>query len=489
MSGATVARIAALAALALVAIAAAAIVNGGGNPYQVRAVFADTGGLVTGFRVRIDGAPVGTVSSLRLDHQDHVVATLDLDRSAAPVGRNATVTVRAADLLGEKFVDLQPGNRQDPAPSGTEIPISRTGLAVELDDVLNSLDLTTRGALRAFLDETGTAFAGRGGDLASLLAVLPPSLDQTRQLLAQLGQNNGALGNLVSESDRVVASVTAQRATLGHLVGSASDTLNTLASKRAQLASTVADAPATLTALRRALAALERAAIPLGPAATGLAQTAPPLTATLRELPSVTAAAKPTLATIRQISPTLITLATRGTPVVRRLKPLTSQLATFSSSLSPVTSTLDRGAADVLGLMEGWSRSTQGRDAAGHVFRFGLTVSPATFGSLAALFASHDRAKPRAVRRAAPHPAPAAPPNLAALLAPVTRAAQPVTGVLNGLKQVAAPLTQSVQKLTSTVTQALQKLGLGAGTGGGGAGAPPTQSPDALKQLLSYLLR
>jgi phospholipid/cholesterol/gamma-HCH transport system substrate-binding protein len=416
-----------------------------------------------------------------------------IDPSAAPVGRDASATVRAADLLGEKYVDLVPGNRRDPAPSGATIPIARTGLGVELDDVLNSLDPPTRDMLRAFLNETGAAFAGRGQDLASLLAVLPPSLDQTRQLLSQLAQNNAALGNLVSESDRVVESVTAQRKPLTQLVGSAASTLQTLASKRPQLAATVADAPATLSALRTALGSLEGAAIPLGPAAQGLARTAPPLTATLRQLPSLAADARPTLATIRQITPTLMELTRHGTPVVRRLAPLTSQLASFSSTLRPVTGMLDQGIGNVLGLMEGWSRATQARDAASHVFRFGLTISPATFGSLAPLFATTSKRRTSARQPslrsllaplATPAPAPTAP--AAPATNPVAKVLAPVKGAVGGVSRLTAPLTGAASNVASTVTHTLQQLGLGAGSPAGSSTSPSQRS---LQQLLNYLLR
>jgi phospholipid/cholesterol/gamma-HCH transport system substrate-binding protein len=459
MNARAVKRVASLVAIAAVAIAAAAIFTGSPKKYVVRAVFADTGGLVSGFTVRIDGAPVGKVGDLKLSKQDQVIATLDLDPSAAPVGRNARATVRAADLLGEKYVDLQPGNRQDPMPSAGEIPIARTGLAIELDDVLNALDVPTRDQLRVLLNEQGTAFAGRGQDLAALLAALPPSLDQTQQLLSQLGQNNAALGRLVDESDRVVAAVTDQRAPLGRLVGSAAATLRTLAGKRAQLGQTIERAPATLASLRRALVALEGAAIPLGPAAQGLATTAPQLTATLNQLPAFTAAARPTLAIIRQVAPTLRRLGRSGTPVVRRLVPLTSKLATFASTLSPVTDTLDNGAADLLGFMEGWARSTQARDASGHVFRFGLAVSPVSFGSL--LAADPGTARPRTPVRARPSLQTPGP----------TGASRP------------APVPQRPgpsRTLSSVLSQALGNVGLGTAT-------PQPATP--LQSLLTYLLK
>ena len=380
-----VARVIAVAALVVAVVVLARIIVGGSHAYVVYAQFRDAGGLRQGFKVRIDGAPVGEVESLKLGPHDYAVAKLGIDKSAAPVGQGARATVRAADLLGEKYVDLDPGDRTAPLTSGAVIPPARTGLAVELDDVLNALDVQTRDNLHAFINEQGSAFVGRGGDLAATLAALPPSLDQTRQFLTQFGSDNAALGRLVDESDRVVAAVAAQRQNFGHLVSSASGTLATLGARQQQLGQTVAKAPAALVSLRRTLSALQGAAIPLGPAARGLEATAPKLTATLLQLPKFYSAAKPALDTIRQVSPSLQRLGTKGSPVVAKLAPLATELASFATSFDPVTKTLDSGAADALGVLEGWARSTQSRDNASHIFRFGLTVSPETFTDLAPL--------------------------------------------------------------------------------------------------------
>ncbi len=210
-----------------------------------------------------------------------------------------------------------------------------------------------------------------------------------------------------------------------------------------------------------------------------------------------TAAAAPTLSVIREVSPTLAALGARGTPIVRRLPPLTSQVSTFANSLQPVTNTLDKGIADVLGLMEGWSRATQGRDAASHVFRFGLTVSPATFSSLAPLFATKAKAS---------HPSAAQKVVTSALAAGSTPAAAPVaapsTPISSLLGSLAPTLSTTVKKVTSTlskvtstvtstvvktVTQTLQKLGLGSPPPSSSSSSSPP--PNSLQQLLDYLLR
>ena len=61
--------------------------------------------------------------------------------------------------------------------------------------------------------------------------------------------------------------------------------------------------------------------------------------------------------------------------MVSRLRPLATELSTFSDQFAPVSDTLDTGIGDLLGVLEGWARATQVRDQASHIFRFGLTVS------------------------------------------------------------------------------------------------------------------
>jgi phospholipid/cholesterol/gamma-HCH transport system substrate-binding protein len=352
------------------------------------------------------------------------------------------------------------------------IPPARTGLAVELDDVINALDMPTREALRVFINEQGSAYVGRGNDLGAMLAVLPKSLDSARALLDQFSADNRALGQLVDTSDRVVTAIAPQRAALGRLVAATGGTLQTLGQRNRELAATVERAPAALMAAQRALASLQGAAIPLGPAARGLAQTAPRLTSTLKQLPAFTAAAQPTLATVRKVSPTLTKLGRQGTPVARRLRPLAGELNTFSQSLDPVTQTLDKGIGDVLGVLEGWARATQAHDAGSHVFRFGATIGPNTFEQIGALMQATSQAQPATQRRLPvlmPHPLPAV--KVPAIHVP----------------SLPRPVNQIVNELPRVMQQLPQKLGLAAPSLGS-AGPSTTPKRSDSKPLLDYLL-
>ena len=401
------ARVGALAALVAVAAIVVLLLGRSHGGYLVHVQLANANGLRTGFKVRVDGVPVGKITKVDLGRGDRAIADARIDDSAVPLGRDARATVRAVNILGEKYLDIDRGNVREPAPSGVVVPVSRTGVAIELDDLIDALDLPTRAALNVVLDEAGRGLAGRGSDLAATVAALPSGLDRTGELLRQLSADNRALGRLVDESDRVVGGVAAQHAALGRMVSGAATTLSTLGGRRRQLGQTVRNAPATLAALQRALTALQVAANPLRPAARGLRASAPALTSVLRALPGTAYAAAPALRAARAVAPSLERLATVGAPVARDLRPMARQLAAFSSGVDPTTRAADDAFADVLGVMEGWARTTAPRDAAGHVFRLAVGGGADLIEAMAT--AGPPAAAPRRPASSRPTPAPALP--------------------------------------------------------------------------------
>jgi phospholipid/cholesterol/gamma-HCH transport system substrate-binding protein len=396
-----------LAGVVVTALAAVALL-GRESGYLLRLELDDAAGLRSDFAVKVGGVPVGTVEQVELGPDDRAVAELRLEDSVAPVGWDATAAIRPSNLVGEKYVDLEPGDTSRPAPSGMLIPRSRTATPTELDDLLAVLDGDTRVALGIFLEEQGRALGGRGSDLASALVRLPPALDETRELVAGLARDNRALGRLIAESDRVLSPVSRERRSLGRLVEAAGGALDALASRRTELGETIRRAPGTVVQLRRSLIELERAAGPLGPAAMGLSATAAPLEQSLRELPAFVDAARPALRSARRAAPLLTRLGRQASPVVARLRPMTASLDAYVGRLDPVTDLFDRGIADLLGVLQGWARTTRNKDAAGHVLRADLVMGGDLRGKLLDYIGGAGRARSRRVepRRRARTPAP-----------------------------------------------------------------------------------
>src|SRR2546423_4451360 len=114
------------AALLLAAIAVFAVVrSNGGDAYRVRLVLDNAHGLRQGGEVALGGVAIGKIDSLHLSRRDAVIADLELDHGKGPIGRGATAAIAARNLLGQKFVDLYPGDVTHPLPSGSTLPASR----------------------------------------------------------------------------------------------------------------------------------------------------------------------------------------------------------------------------------------------------------------------------------------------------------------------------------------------------------------------------
>ena len=74
------------------------------------------------------------------------------------------VAVAAQNFLGQKRVQLDPGDAATPAPSGYEVPAENVTTPTDLDQVLNVLDADTRTRAMVLLNEAGAAVLGRRVD-------------------------------------------------------------------------------------------------------------------------------------------------------------------------------------------------------------------------------------------------------------------------------------------------------------------------------------
>jgi virulence factor Mce-like protein len=372
-----------LAPALLVAVGIAVLIGGNqllfpqGGGYTVRAVFADASGLYKDSAVKVGGVTAGIVDSLTLTRRDTALVTMTLNHGASPIGAGATAAIRPVNLLGENYVALQAGNLRRPAASGTLIPLARTSHAVELDDVLNTLDPDTRMRLAILINESGVALDGRGTDFNALLAQLPGSLDQARRLLSGLNTGNDRLQQLITQGNQVITAMNSRSGDLQNLVDNAAGTLQAVASRRAALGATIANAPAALIHARTTIGQLGAAALQLRPLGAALQSIASPLTATLGELPAFAAQAQPALRSLAANAPALGRLASGALAPVQKLAPAAGRLNDVARQLAPVMTALDSGNTfrDLLDLMFGWARTIQQRDGIGHIFGLRLTLN------------------------------------------------------------------------------------------------------------------
>jgi phospholipid/cholesterol/gamma-HCH transport system substrate-binding protein len=128
-----------------------------GGGYEAKAVFENAATLRKTSPVRIAGVNVGKVTEVEADG-DATEVTFTVDDEGLPLHSDATIEIRPRLFLeGNFFLDMNPGSPSAPElPDGGTIPLTQTSVAVQLDQVLTTLQKPDRANLSKFLEGFGT---------------------------------------------------------------------------------------------------------------------------------------------------------------------------------------------------------------------------------------------------------------------------------------------------------------------------------------------
>jgi phospholipid/cholesterol/gamma-HCH transport system substrate-binding protein len=320
-----------------------------GHQYTVAATVAEPQGLQKHADVRAAGVRVGSVSDVT-PSGSHAVIRMRLDKTIAPLYRDATVLMRQKTLVGENYIEITRGHPQSGVqPDGSSLPISQDFESVPLDRILNSLDAPTRARVSANLRSLGAGFAGRGPDVNRMLSALRPTLSDGTAVTAVLDEQRAGIADIVTQAGTVFGAVAQRQSEMHTLIRSANATARAVAGRDAALRDALAAAPQTLTQARSSVAKLSafagRATPVVDELGTGLSDLHP----VLRDL-------RPTADQARA-------LFDRLPPLLRVADPMLSRLRTFSRDATPVLPSLDamlRQANPALDYLKPYSRDLVG---------------------------------------------------------------------------------------------------------------------------------
>lgn len=119
-----------------------------------RAEFSDASGLRAGNIVQVGGIRVGRVQDVALEDSNTVLVTFEVDHGVE-FGSDSSASVEVLNLLGEKYLDLQPAGGGQMEENAV-IPVDRTESAYDIVGVFGDLTTTTEridtGQLKEALD-------------------------------------------------------------------------------------------------------------------------------------------------------------------------------------------------------------------------------------------------------------------------------------------------------------------------------------------------
>jgi phospholipid/cholesterol/gamma-HCH transport system substrate-binding protein len=249
--------------MAAVALALAALLIAGGamlvrqiffGPKTITAYFTSATAIYPGDQVRVSGVKVGTIKSIE-PQGTQAKLTLHVDRDV-PIPADAKAIIFTENLVAARFVELTPAYRTSGPvmADGAVIPVQRTAVPVEWDEVKNQLmrlatDLgpnakVSTPAISRFIDSAANALQGNG--------------DKLRQTLAQLSGvartfANGS-GNIVDIIKNLQTFVTALRDSNVQMV----QFNNRLATLTSVVNDSKSDLDAALTDLSEAVGEVQR---------------------------------------------------------------------------------------------------------------------------------------------------------------------------------------------------------------------------------------
>lgn len=345
----------------------------------VIAEFTDAGPILEGQDVKVHGVTVGTTGKAVLDAQRKVARVpLHLDGRAFPLHSDASAAVEPLTLLGERFVNLDPGTDAKPllAPNGI-IPTGRTSTAVDLQEVVNALDDPTASSLAALVVTLGRGASGNGENIADAMKALAPAMEDTDALVRVLNQQNDLLGSVI---DRVTP-VTAALATddgnrLGTLVGATERMLAATASEDKHLRAALAELPATLRQARKTLTGLTGTSKATTRVLGNIRPTTDNLSAISEELVDFADSADPALASARPVLERADELLDLARPVAQELRKAGPDLKGSAKGAKPIVTELNDNLGNVLSFIRYWALTTNGRDGLAHYFRGNFVLTP-----------------------------------------------------------------------------------------------------------------
>ena len=432
----------------LLVVGVAVLIGAGGGSaskqsYRVDAIFDRTAALIPGQQVKIAGAPVGSVEDITLTPQRKARVQMRVQEGFAPFRANARCVIRAEALIGEKFVQCDPGTPSSPALAGSDggvptVPLDHNTTPVEIDTILATFRRPYRERLRILLNEFGVGLAGRSDDLNAVIRRANPALKQANDLLRILDRERDSLGELVDGTDAALGELAHRKHRVQGFITHLNTVTQATASRRGDLQEAIRRLPPLLAELEPSANRLGSFAREARRPVRQLRQAAPAVNSLLGDVQPLSDAAIPALERLSRTSRIGRRAVRAATPVAKRLAPAARELPDITRTTARVVESLrDTGGVENLLTFVYYAAAAAARfDSISHVLpafalvndcvRYETTPNPQCNGHFPgghvsatgkkASRRSHRRARPRAgsapEQRSAPpsaSPAPSAP--------------------------------------------------------------------------------
>jgi virulence factor Mce-like protein len=245
--------VAIVAVLALLAGAAISLGANGdedstGKTYEL--LFDNAFGLTEGGDFKVAGVRAGQTSEFDITKVDGrplaLVKAEVTEPGLADLRSDARCEIRPQSLIGEYFVDCQPGTSDEALPDGGRLPVDQTSSTIAIDLVNDVMRRPFRERFRLIVGELGAGLAGRPDDLSNVLRRAHPALRETSETLGILGRQTDTIETFIGDAQTVISALENRKQDVSRFVREAGNTAEVSASRREELGETFRRLPAFL---------------------------------------------------------------------------------------------------------------------------------------------------------------------------------------------------------------------------------------------------
>jgi len=321
-------------------------------------------GLVNGADFKVAGVNAGTIKSITLDQKTlHAVVTVNVTQKGFGQFRSDVFCEsRPQSLIGEYFVDCNPGISGRVLRSGSTIPVTHTQSTIPADLVQNIMQLPYRQRFSILINELGAAVAARSEDLQSALRRADPALAQTDNLLALLANDAQTIKSLNAGANSVITALANNSKQVQDFIVQANQISTDSATQASNIQATWQKLPSFLAQLRPAMAKLGAAADAQDPVLVNLNEASANLKRFFTDLVPFSHSSAVSLACGESGAPScpaggasLGSASAVGKPAVQAATPLVAHLNQFSQNAPELAQNL----AIVLHTLDNRSRAVE----------------------------------------------------------------------------------------------------------------------------------
>jgi phospholipid/cholesterol/gamma-HCH transport system substrate-binding protein len=336
--------------LVVLGICAAAFVLAGaadkepdGQRYTI--MFDNAFGLTKGGDCRVGGVNAGQTTDFDVEKHTGEAPKAKVTVEVTKPGfgdfrSDASCEIRPQSLIGEYYVDCQPGQSEERLPHNT-VPVEQTSSTIPTDLVNDIMRRPYRERFRLLITELGTGLAGRPEDLQEVLRRAHPGLRETSRVLRILGDQNEVIKDFITNSDTVVQELEKNKRDVVRWVHEAGDAAEISATRRNELRAQFRRFPEFLDELRPTMARLGELADEQTPLLVDLRRAAPDLDTFFTRLGPFAEASRPAVKSLGEMGEVGTKAFNEGKQEVAELRRLAINAPPFAKPLRQFLQTID----------------------------------------------------------------------------------------------------------------------------------------------------